>query len=101
MSSKADNDKIVICILLFYILMFFIIFQYYDNVMQILLLSNAKSANMLYYDPSIQLSEIRRPWPRSTLCSKKWGVSRPRWPRGSDATGFIDSMFNMYMHMKM
>ena len=55
--------------------------------MQILLFANAISANMLY-DPPIQLFEIRWPWPRSTPCSKKWGVSRPRWPRGSDATGF-------------
>ena len=86
MSSKDDRDEKVICILLFHILMLFIIFQYYDNVMQILLFANAISANMLY-DPPIQLFEIRWPWPRSTPCSKKWGVSRPRWPRGSDATG--------------
>ena len=50
-----------------------------------LFFANAISANMLY-DPSIQLSEIWWPWPPSlTPCSKKWGVSWPRWPRASDS----------------
>ena len=48
MSSKDSRDDHINLyeknILLFYILMFFIIFQYYDDVMQKLVFSNAISA---------------------------------------------------------